>query len=605
MFLILMITLLSTFSLKSDTIDNQIQEFLNSTNSQKEEKFNALIQSILYLKIDERLNSFKRLENEYPDKSSPQYVEILKNISNIYIFYNKNDLFELYFYKALTLATKNDYPVEAGKLFLLKADYFKNKFVLDSCLYYCLKSEELFNKNNNTIENASVYHIMGDIYYHLELYENSEVYYKKTIEFGQNSSNWLQWRKIVVYTNLGNIFTNQKRYNEAYDCFKIAENQINQNQIKHLTDIPKEQLAHVYKCLCYYFLDLNKIDSASHYINIAVNYLEESGTIEFQPDIYNALGEVFMARLNYTDAEKYFLKALNLLDTNSAEYVSKCYEDLSELYNETKNYKEAYKYLKLNAVLRADLNKKNNSSRTLQFKVVRDFNLLNQQIEEKNSYLLAFTIFSIILLILIIIIFIYYKKLNHSYKLVVEKTFQLVNIKDDEPILIDDILEANLTSEKTEEPLEVISDIIIEADQISIVNNINSEELDESAQMEVKVTPELIALAKEINRYLENSEDLYNPEFSIINLTEKLNSNRTYISKAINGYYKQTFQIYINELRVKALLKMLSEQKNRNIKLDVLMQQVGFANRSTFIKSFQKFTGITPSAFLKNLKIKE
>jgi AraC-like DNA-binding protein len=83
-------------------------------------------------------------------------------------------------------------------------------------------------------------------------------------------------------------------------------------------------------------------------------------------------------------------------------------------------------------------------------------------------------------------------------------------------------------------------------------------------------------------------------------LAKKIQSNRTYLSDAINSYYQKSFSQWLNELRVYESKKMLASSDFDHYSIEGIAKDVGFASISTFNANFKKITGITPSYFRKN-----
>jgi len=92
------------------------------------------------------------------------------------------------------------------------------------------------------------------------------------------------------------------------------------------------------------------------------------------------------------------------------------------------------------------------------------------------------------------------------------------------------------------------------------------------------------------------------PDITVHKLAKKLNSNTTYISKTINEGFGKNFSSLIKEHRVKAALKALEAGAYEQYTIESLGNQSGFKSRSAFINAFKKYTGVTPSFYIKQLK---
>ncbi|PQJ80109.1 AraC family transcriptional regulator [Polaribacter porphyrae] len=124
----------------------------------------------------------------------------------------------------------------------------------------------------------------------------------------------------------------------------------------------------------------------------------------------------------------------------------------------------------------------------------------------------------------------------------------------------------------------------------------------------VKTNTELNLKDSEIERILNNLKDLEKNQFYLntnctaANLSKKLKTNTTYLSKIINHHYQKSFTNYINDLRIDYVLNRLKKDKLfRRYSIQSIANEIGFKSRESFNKVFKKETGILPSYFIKEL----
>lgn len=79
-------------------------------------------------------------------------------------------------------------------------------------------------------------------------------------------------------------------------------------------------------------------------------------------------------------------------------------------------------------------------------------------------------------------------------------------------------------------------------------------------------------------------------------LADKLNTNRTYLSKVINDATGKNFSQYINSYRVAESVQILSD-KEQDINLKSIPSMVGFNSMATFYRIFQEEVGMPPAKF--------
>jgi len=79
-------------------------------------------------------------------------------------------------------------------------------------------------------------------------------------------------------------------------------------------------------------------------------------------------------------------------------------------------------------------------------------------------------------------------------------------------------------------------------------------------------------------------------------VADMLQTNRTYLSQAINEQTGQTFTSYIGTLRTKEAIRLLSDPHN-SAPLKAVCAEVGFSSMTTFYNLFQQTTGMTPATY--------
>lgn len=95
-----------------------------------------------------------------------------------------------------------------------------------------------------------------------------------------------------------------------------------------------------------------------------------------------------------------------------------------------------------------------------------------------------------------------------------------------------------------------------------------------------------------------------NPELKITDLSELLNTNRTYISKHINTEFSCTFSDFVNRYRVEEAKKLLSSDLSKNYSLNYISEKSGFGSMGSFMRVFRDSQGITPGQYREQQKLK-
>ena len=91
------------------------------------------------------------------------------------------------------------------------------------------------------------------------------------------------------------------------------------------------------------------------------------------------------------------------------------------------------------------------------------------------------------------------------------------------------------------------------------------------------------------------------PSLTIAAVAERLDTNRTYLSKAINDITGKSFSQLLSEYRIRQAIAEISDPKT-NKPLKQIATDVGFNSLSTFYNTFQASTGMTPARYRSQLK---
>ena len=81
-----------------------------------------------------------------------------------------------------------------------------------------------------------------------------------------------------------------------------------------------------------------------------------------------------------------------------------------------------------------------------------------------------------------------------------------------------------------------------------------------------------------------------------------LNTQPYVLSTFINHVYRMHFNDVINLHRIRYIEDGLTNKKWESLTLEAIAGKAGFNNRITFLSAFKKFTGITPTQYIKRLR---
>ncbi len=110
-------------------------------------------------------------------------------------------------------------------------------------------------------------------------------------------------------------------------------------------------------------------------------------------------------------------------------------------------------------------------------------------------------------------------------------------------------------------------------------------------------------IGNDIDKVMHEKRYYQDNTLTLQKLAQHLGTNRQYLSNYINQEKRMTFYDYINDFRleeVKALLE--SESSENQHSLEDISMMAGFNSYSTFLRSFKKKYGQTPSQYLTDKK---
>ena len=106
-------------------------------------------------------------------------------------------------------------------------------------------------------------------------------------------------------------------------------------------------------------------------------------------------------------------------------------------------------------------------------------------------------------------------------------------------------------------------------------------------------------LMKELLLLLETDEIYRRSDLKITDISKKLNTNRTYISRIVNEEMKMSFCDLINRYRLKCAKELLEERNHKSLSLSQIGEMSGFNSESSFYRIFKEKEGISPGDYRK------
>jgi AraC-like DNA-binding protein len=111
-------------------------------------------------------------------------------------------------------------------------------------------------------------------------------------------------------------------------------------------------------------------------------------------------------------------------------------------------------------------------------------------------------------------------------------------------------------------------------------------------------------LIQRINDYIEKHQPYRAIEFNILMLSKALHVPQHHLIYVFKIVLKKSFVDFRNELRISYVIKAIESGKLKNLTMDAISSEAGFASRTTFYAVFKKHIGITPGQYIDELGIK-
>ncbi len=419
-----------------------------------------------------------------------------------------------------------------------------------------LRKNEVFRKWDS-ITLSRVYINIGNLHKEIKEYDIAHSYYKNALDYNvdKGMDSYMLYHRSELY----------EEEDKIYDAIAFTK--------KAITIVTKERselfLPTYYLALSKYYTKLEKGDSAVYY---GKKGIEDNSYCQLDL-LHNAVGNGYFSKGNYNSALRYYKSAL--LESTSPAFDTTVHRNLSKTYERLQDYKNALvhntHYLALKDSLDElkvrqeifDITEKYESNKK-QLEIEK-LNLENAEnelvIKEQRSQLTIVFIALFGLLLLLSTIYYFFLKQKKQRHLLFLKNLEL----------------AKELKQKDNAPVKMI--------QKSEPSSMHDEQREK--------------IHRAIEKLIE-SEFYLNPDMTLSLMAKHIETNTTYLSKVINEDYEKSFATFLNELRLAYTLKNLeSHPKFRRLTIDHIAEKSGFASSSTFYNAFKKYTGLTPSYYIK------
>lgn len=508
-------------------------------------------------------------------EANDDLFKALKNLTTLYYRGYKVDSLQLFAdfksYIDLTISSNNQHEFYTSLYYLIGLSHYKKIDV--SPLMTQFKS--IINRVDIGTDLKAVLYANEGYYYWLKL-KRYEAVVKIEKAISLTSDNLI---KVYCLINLGRIYFENGRYNDADHFYQEALSLLTKKEdpaIEYLiyniyaefgavclktekfekalfylkavekklslfNDIDK---AIFYNNIGIAFKSLDSLDKASLYLSTALNSFKKLELKNYLLGSYNSMAKLYIAKKN-SDSLQYAISDICLLVKEVKDFyiLSDSYKILSEYYESSNQHKKANECLKKLSGVVDSLNSKEftNITSGLQFKYNTnkkdELIAIQTKIIRNNSFTKIVIITGSAILMPITAIIFYRRRLKPKHP--------------------------------KSKPKHLYKELY--------------------TNIEVC-----------LNQFIE-LKLFTDPNTNIENLAQKCHTNRSYLSYFIHEKYGLHFNAFINQLRIKEALNILSDNPKK-FPLKELYLRLGYKSYSVFNDSFKNQVGITPAIYLKSKK---
>jgi AraC-like DNA-binding protein len=130
------------------------------------------------------------------------------------------------------------------------------------------------------------------------------------------------------------------------------------------------------------------------------------------------------------------------------------------------------------------------------------------------------------------------------------------------------------------------------------------DEIKSNLPKKIKDTAIVEDIEATLKEYLVNTPYIKR-EFSLSQMSFDLKIPERFLSNYFNKELEITFSEWRRNLRIDHVCRLIEAGESKNLTIEAIAINAGFASRSKFIDAFKERKGVTPSAYIKSVTIQE
>ena len=110
-------------------------------------------------------------------------------------------------------------------------------------------------------------------------------------------------------------------------------------------------------------------------------------------------------------------------------------------------------------------------------------------------------------------------------------------------------------------------------------------------------------LYKQLISVMEEGDIYRDSSLTVGKVAKRLNISNRYLSGLIHTFADMNFNSFVNQYRIENAKELMRKSEFDNYTLEAIGREVGFNSKTSYIHSFKKFTGVTPSIYKKEFSV--
>jgi AraC-like DNA-binding protein len=112
-------------------------------------------------------------------------------------------------------------------------------------------------------------------------------------------------------------------------------------------------------------------------------------------------------------------------------------------------------------------------------------------------------------------------------------------------------------------------------------------------------------IISKLSRLMEHELPYLDPDLNLAKLSKLINVKPEILSEVLNSSLNQNFFDFINKYRIEDFKIKILDKENRHFSVMGIAYDCGFNSKAAFYRAFNKFEGISPTAYISKVSLKK